>query len=219
MPTERIQPGKDLEPGLHEQIPHFGWMVFGFIALVIAGLTFYLTRHSYEHVAAHDGYLGPGKCKECHPKQHESWAKTRMASSFGVLRPGEKAQEKQLAGLDPAADYTHDTACIPCHTTGYGLVGGFVSIEQTPDMAGVTCESCHGPGGSYVGTVMALDKPEFQTVEARKSGLVYPPTEAVCRVCHNSRSPFVGADYKFDFAERVRLGTHEHFKLKYEHGR
>jgi hypothetical protein len=66
---------------------------------------------------------------------------------------------------------------------------------------------------------MALDKPEFKTAEARKSGLVYPPTEDVCRVCHNSKSPFVGADYKFDFVERVKLGTHEHFKLKYEHGK
>src|ERR1035438_7008806 len=218
MSTDRIQPKKDFEPGLHEQIPHFGWMVAGFIVLVVAGLTYYLMRHSYEHVAR-DKYVGPAQCKECHPKQYASWAKTRMASSFAVLRPGEKAQEKKLAGLDPAADYTHNETCIPCHSTGYGLVGGFVSIETTPNMAGVTCESCHGPGGSYAGTVMALDKPEFKTAEARKSGLVYPPTEEVCRDCHNSKSPFVGADYKFDFVERVRLGTHEHFKLKYEHGK
>ena len=48
---------------------------------------------------------------------------------------------------------------------------------------------------------------------------VYPPTEEVCRECHNAHSPFVGMDYKFDFDERVKRGTHEHFKLKYEHGK
>ena len=218
MSTDQIKPKKDVEPGLHEQIPHLGRIVFGVVALVIAALAFYLPRRTYEH-AAMDKYIGPGRCKECHRKQFESWGKTRMANSFSVLRPGEKAAEKRLAGLDPAADYTHNESCLPCHTTGYGLVGGFVSIEQTPEMAGVTCESCHGPGGSYAGTVMASDKPMFKTTDARKSGLVYPPTEEVCRVCHNTNSPFVGKDYKFDFAERVKLGTHEHLKLNYEHGK
>ncbi len=217
MPDDKFKPKEDLQAGLHEQIPLYGWVVAGIVVLIIAALVYYLRGHSYEHVAQ-DKFVGPAKCKECHPKQYESWAKTRMANSFSVLRPGEKVAEKKLAGLDPAMDYTHSEACIPCHTTGYGLVGGFVSIETTPNMAGVTCESCHGPGGSYVNTVMGLDKPEFKTADARKARLVYPPTEEVCRVCHNSKSPFVGVDYKFDFVERVKLGTHEHFKLKYEHG-
>jgi len=218
MSEDRNPSHEDLQEVLHKQAPPFGWLVAGLSVIVIAGLGLYLVRHSYEHVTP-DKYLGPGQCKACHPKQYDSWEKTRMANSFSVLRPGEKAEEKRLAGLDPAADYTHDAACLPCHTTGYGLVGGFISIERTPDMAGVTCESCHGPGGSYANAVMTLDKPEFTTAEARKSGLVYPPTEEVCRACHNSKSPFVGKDYTFDYPERVKLGTHEHFKLKYAHSR
>ncbi|MCG6534756.1 MAG: hypothetical protein L7F78_08720, partial [Syntrophales bacterium LBB04] len=140
------------------------------------------------------------------------------ANSFDVLRPGEKSQEKKMAGLDPDQDYTRDEACLPCHTTGYGLVGGFVSLEQTPAMAGVSCEACHGHGGTYVNTVMNVAGRTFQTAAARKEGLRYPPTENVCRECHNARSPFVGMDYKFHFNERVELGTHEHHHLKYEHG-
>lgn len=212
------EPRENLQETLHRQVPLFGWLIAGFLVLALAGLSYYLTRHSYEHVARNQ-YVGPGKCKACHEKQYESWGKTRMANSFSVLRPGEKAEEKRLAGLDPTADYTHDPACLACHTTGYGLEGGFVSIETTPAMAGVTCEACHGPGGSYVNAVMATDNPRFQTAEARNKGLVYPPTEEVCRVCHNAKSPFVGKDYRFDYQERVKLGTHEHFKLKYEHGR
>jgi len=164
-------------------------------------------------------FVGPNACKECHAQQFESWAQTRMANTFDVLLPGMAVEAKRLVGLDPDVDYSREAACLSCHTTGFGLVGGFVSIEETPEMAGVTCESCHGHGGTYVNTVMDPRDPSFSTEEAVAAGLVYPPTEAVCSSCHNAASPFVGMDYAFDFEERVRLGTHDHFPLKYEHSR
>jgi len=162
------------------------------------------------------GYVGPDRCAKCHPEEHESWAETRMARSFDVLRPGQAVKEKVTAGLDPGRDYTRDPKCLACHTTGYGRVGGFVSIEKTPSLAGVTCEACHGGGGQYVDTVMGPERPTFELAEAREKGLRYPPTQEVCRVCHNPQSPFVGEDYRFDFEERVGQGTHRHIKLKYE---
>ena len=142
-----------------------------------------------------------------------------MARSFEVLRPGVAPEAKRIAKLDPDADYTHDPICLACHTTGYGLVGGFSSIEKTPHMAGVTCEACHGPGGGYVDTVMSRSKPEFLTQDAVQRGLKYPPTEETCRVCHNENSPFVGMDYVFDFKERVSRGTHRHYRLQYKHSK
>jgi hypothetical protein len=141
-----------------------------------------------------------------------------MAQSFDALRPGVYAEEKRMVGLDPQQDYTEVDGCLVCHTTGYGMVGGFVSMEETPEMAGVTCEACHGPGGMYVETVMDADDPTFRTNEARDAGLVYPPTARVCRKCHNEDSPFIDVGYQFDYAERVARGTHEHFQLKYDHG-
>ena len=70
----------------------------------------------------------------------------------------------------------------------------------------------------YVDTVMDAQDPMFETKAAREMGLIYPPTARVCRKCHNEDSPFVKVDYKFDYAERVVQGTHQHYPLKYEHG-
>ncbi len=53
--------------------------------------------------------------------------------------------------------------------------------------------------------------------DAVQQGLNYPPTEAVCRVCHNENSPFAGMDYVFDFKERVSRGTHHNYPLQYKH--
>jgi hypothetical protein len=199
------------------KIPGYAWPLTVVSVLVVTGLIIYFTIGGYEHISQ-GRFVGPGKCKECHKEQYASWKKTRMANSFDVLRSGVKVQEKQTAGLDPDKDYTHDATCLPCHTTGYGLVGGFVSIEKTPELAGVSCEACHGHGGTYVKTVMDPNNPTFKTSAARKAGLRYPPTENVCRECHNARSPFVGMGYKFYYDERVKLGTHEHYRLNYEHG-
>ena len=199
------------------QISENTWPVIVILVMLVIGALIYYSFGRHEHLSKGQ-FVGPGKCKQCHEEQYASWKKTRMANSFNVLKAGMKAQEKQMAGLDPDKDYRHDETCLPCHTTGYGLVGGFVSIEKTPEMAGVSCEACHGHGGSYVNSVMSPKDPTFQTSAARTAGLVYPPTENVCRVCHNERSPYVGMDYKFYYDERVKLGTHEHFHLKYEHG-
>jgi len=199
------------------QIPKYAWPITGVIVILAMGAIIYFSMGKYEHKSSGQ-FVGPLKCSECHKAQYESWKKTRMANSFNVLRPGQKSPEKKMAGLDPDKDYTHDDACLPCHTTGYELVGGFTSIEETPEMAGVSCEACHGHGGTYVNTVMNAVGKTFRTAAARKAGLAYPPTENVCRECHNSRSPFIGMDYKFHYDERVKLGTHEHYHLKYEHG-
>ena len=198
------------------EIPTLGWIAILAIALIGIGSFGYLAIPKHSHTAM-QGYVGPKVCGKCHEKQAASWITTRMAQSFDVLRAGSKVKEKELVGLDPNEDYTRDVNCIPCHTTGYGKVGGFVSIEKTPDMAGVTCEACHGAGGVYVNNVMETADPTFNTSKARSAGLIYPPTARVCRACHNEDSPFIDMNYKFDYAQRVEKGTHKHFALKYEH--
>lgn len=198
-----------------QKIPRLAWMLGFVFSLLIVALIIMHSREGYEHKTDFR-YVGPESCKKCHPKQGESWSKTRMAKSFEVLKPQVKIKEKKMAGLDPDVDYTRDKFCLQCHTTAFGLVGGFISIEKTPEMAGVTCEACHGPGGIYASEIMEKN-PSFDLEKARRVGLVYPPSDRICKSCHNELSPFVGMDYKFEYKKRVELGTHQHFELKYNH--
>jgi len=167
------------------------------------------------HADTHS-YAGAKKCKACHLKQYASWSATKMSASFDLLKPGVRAEAKKKARQDPNKDYTHDASCLPCHTTGYGKPGGFKSIEETPDLAGVQCESCHGPHGSVL-KVMTIQNKNYKRSEVLAAGLEIP-NEATCKdQCHNSKSPLIAANYVFDYATRKAQGTHEHIPLRFSH--
>ena len=169
-------------------------------------------------MAGEHAYVGSKKCKMCHIKEWNSWSGTKMANAFEQLKPGIAAEAKKKAGLDANKDYTKDATCLSCHTTGYGKPGGFSDIETTPDRAGVGCEMCHGAGGTYTQSQhMTLNNKEYKKADLVAAGLNGEITQAQCTVCHSSKSPFVGADYVFDFAARKEQGTHAKFPLKYQH--
>ena len=165
-------------------------------------------------------YISAKKCKKCHLKQYKSWKKTKMAASFENLKPGVNADAKKKAGLDPDKDYTADPDCLKCHTTGYGRPGGFVSLEKTPDLINVQCETCHGPGSKY-SRIMKKNK-KFKRKEVIAVGFVVPlkaTAEKECLVCHGGENPFnekVDPKYKFDLEDRFK-NTHIHRPLKYKH--
>ena len=160
-----------------------------------------------------DDYVGVKKCRVCHMEEFRAWEQTKMAKVFELLKPGAAAEIKKAHKLDPDKDYTKDATCLQCHTTGYGK-GGFTSIEATPDLAGVTCEACHGPGGGYLKPeLMSLSNKEFKRADVQAAGLVIPDVKT-CENCHNEKSPFF---QPFDFEKRKVQGTHQHFELKYKH--
>lgn len=163
-------------------------------------------------------YVGAKKCKACHLKQFQTWEQTKMAKSFEQLRAGVASAAKKKANLDPEKDYTHDEKCVGCHTTGYGDPGGFVSLEKTPDLLGVQCEACHGPGSEYLKEgAMTLKNKEYKRADLLKLGLVAIGVETCTGQCHNTKSPFVGKDYVFDYGQRRLQGTHEHAALRFQH--
>ncbi|MCX7147468.1 MAG: cytochrome c family protein [Sulfuritalea sp.] len=97
-------------------------------------------------------YTGFRVCAKCHFDQGDAWRTTSHAKAFESLKPDVKASAKTKAGLDPAKDYTADLNCVGCHVTGYGEKGGYspgMDPEDAKVVTGVSCEACHGAGGSY----------------------------------------------------------------------
>lgn len=170
-------------------------------------------------------YLGyRDGCKSCHFKEWKSWKKTKMAKAFETLKPGVSAEAKKELNLDPGKDYTEDPNCLICHTTGFGLPGGYVIPrgakykvrEASKQTEGGTCEVCHGPGSKYGPIHKDVDDKarKYKPEEFYAAG-EYRVDERVCRRCHNRRNPGAPADFKFDFEEQKDKDTHENFSLMY----
>jgi len=106
-------------------------------------------RAHIQRTATKLSFRGPGFCRFCHKEEYEAWKTSAHARGFETLVSEGK---------------TDNPWCLTCHTTGFGK-GGFVDPEKTPQLAGITCESCH-PGGK------CPDNP--------------PPKGKLsdCRVCH-----------------------------------
>ncbi len=191
--------------------------------LVAAGPTILLTLPPSEKYE----YTGSKKCKMCHIKVHKSWAKTKMGKAFDTLKPGERAEAKTKAGLDPQKDYTTDDSCLACHTTGFGKKGGYATpdaadkkaVKKAKDLAGVGCEACHGPGSAYnkVHKDIQKSKRTYKQEELYAVGMTKMGAKA-CTDCHNDKSPTYDASKPFDFEKQKDADTHEHAALKQREG-
>ncbi len=103
-------------------------------------------------------FVGSAACAACHNNLHTHWADTLHAKALETLE---------------AAGQGSNTACIGCHTVGFGQEGGFVNRQTTNSLAGVGCEACHGPAKDHVQNV---GDPSFYpnvTIEA-----------TLCGTCH-----------------------------------
>jgi cytochrome c5 len=104
-------------------------------------------------------FAGSKSCKTCHEKAYNVWAKSKHAQSLASLKK-ESNQFKE--------------ECLGCHVTGINMNGGFTNIIQTPELAAVNCEACHGTSLKHV----AAPKEE-------KPGLGNKITEKSCQRCHD----------------------------------
>ncbi len=112
---------------------------------------------------------GTAACKKCHEDDCRQWRESKHAAAWKALRA-------TGAHVDPE--------CQRCHTTGYGLPGGFASLrddDPKTSRVSVGCESCHGPSQAHVAD-SALHTPRFARAKD------------CCTVCHDrENSP------KFDY--------------------
>jgi hypothetical protein len=119
------------------------------------------------------GYVGGSVCITCHVVCGRVHAGSGHARSLAALtRRG----------------YDHDPECLACHVTALGESDGFSRLHPVarPDLAAVSCESCHGPGHVHVAAK--------QGAQHGDGGLVMA-TAATCVRCHDTEnSP------QFDFA-------------------
>jgi len=119
---------------------------------------------------------GTEACRACHRDDCETWNQSKHALAWRTL-------EERGLEVDPQ--------CQRCHTTGYGLPGGFQSRARSPERRGVGCESCHGPSQGHV------KEPRARTPFAAKDQ---------CASCHDpENSPRFAFD---DYWKLVRHGDH-----------
>jgi hypothetical protein len=133
---------------------------------VIAVLLFGWTLLAEETEKVNE-YIGDSakKCKMCHKDAVAAWEKW-----------GKKKDD-----------------CISCHVTGFGEKGGWVSVEKTPNLLHVQCESCHGPAGDHMKAGMDKEK---------RAATMVAPTKETCLSCHNDKYPdFEGFDYEKSMAK------------------
>ncbi len=78
-------------------------------------------------------FAGAVACMPCHSGMHTDWLATGHATALESLE---------------AIGQGENTACLMCHTVGFDD-GGFISRAETPDLAGVQCENCHGGSADH----------------------------------------------------------------------
>jgi len=104
-------------------------------------------------------FTGNRSCstKECHDHEdvYQAWSKFGHAQAMETL---------------VRVNHQYDPECVSCHTVGMKYMGGYRSMELTPDWANVGCESCHGPGSAHVDDPLE----EYQVIFTS------------CEACHDS---------------------------------
>jgi hypothetical protein len=121
-------------------------------------------------------FVGPESCNACHKEAYRVWSASAHARAAQSLDPEQRKQ----------------ALCLQCHSRDEQRSGA-------AQVAGVSCETCHGGGKSYQPAVVMRDK-EL----ARLVGLL-DPTPATCLTCHNADSPSLKA---FDVKEAMSRIDH-----------
>ncbi len=99
-------------------------------------------------------FVGAISCKRCHEENYRNWLKTKHAKALQTIAASPKYSQEE---------------CLACHTTGYGKLGDYATVEEVPFyLRGVQCEACHGEGKGHPG----------------RGAIERKVTLGICRNCH-----------------------------------
>jgi hypothetical protein len=98
-----------------------------------------LADHQSSLAPSLSSIAGSESCRSCHESACSVWSNSAHAHAWDTLLA-------ESAHVDPA--------CQVCHTTGYGLSGGFQSVKISLGRTSVGCENCHGPASLHVANSM-----------------------------------------------------------------
>lgn len=143
----------------------FKFIIILFIGLLLETIFCSLTPSLFQlgtrdvFAAEEQYYIGNRKCRLCHFEYFKGWEKDPHANAF--VRLGRMQ---------------NNPYCLKCHTTGYREPQGFVSEKITPELRGVQCEACHGPGSKH------KDNPHDKEALPIGRKIDY---QSVCIKCHD----------------------------------
>lgn len=80
-------------------------------------------------------FLTANSCATCHGEAYDIYLQSGHAHAFDTL---------------VKANQDFNPECVKCHVTGWEQPAGFVNARQTPDLANVQCEACHGNASEHV---------------------------------------------------------------------
>jgi hypothetical protein len=111
------------------------WQAVGAASLLRQAAVTPLSSNAFFRVSGPSPYYGSSNaCAECHQSILSTEINTPHPQAFQAL---------QQIHQDT------NSACLACHTVGYGLPTGFSSAAATPQLEGVQCENCHGPAANH----------------------------------------------------------------------
>ncbi len=112
-------------------------------------------------------FAGSERCGNCHAKALQTWQHSAHSGAYKTLQKVGNSQ---------------DPDCVSCHVVGLDSKVGFSTLKATPQLAGVGCESCHGPGAAH-------SRAPYR-VHLKRS------TKEDCMKCHNTEH-----SAKFNFVD------------------
>jgi len=125
-------------------------------------------------------FVGSATCgqSDCHEQIYAKWRDFKHGHAFETLQR-------------PEVNSQYDPECVVCHTVGMKYQTGFRSLQDTPQLAGVGCESCHGPGLYHV----------------HNNRTIYRDVFTSCETCHDHDNSPEFAGHREEYFSKIRHWT------------